>query len=95
MKGDAVLGRLVAAAAVGSNDGDPVWRDAEMAQDQRQNGLADTSAAQHDEPARQLSVNDMLGHRANSFHRQIISQQATGRDRVAPPGTLGHGWPVA
>ena len=56
-------GRLLAAARVGGDDRDPVGRDAEMAQDQGQDGLADAAAAQHDELAGKLGVNDMLGHR--------------------------------
>ena len=59
--------RLLAAARVGGHDGDPVGRDAEVAQDQGQDGLADAPAAQHDELAGKLGVNDMLGHRACSF----------------------------
>ena len=59
--------RLVAAAAVGGHDGDPVGRHAEVPQDQGQDGLADAPASQHDELAGKLGVNDMLGHRACSF----------------------------
>ena len=67
MEGDAVLGGFLAAAPVGGHDGDPVRRDAQMAQDQGQDGLADAPASQHDELAGKLGVNDMLGHRACSF----------------------------
>ena len=59
---DAVVRRDLSAPGVGGDDDDAVRRHVEMAQDQRQHGLADASATDHDELARQVRVDAMLAH---------------------------------
>ncbi len=61
---DAVMVRDLAAARVGGDDLDPVGADAEMAEDERQDGLADAAAADHEQTALEVAVNLVLRHRA-------------------------------
>src|SRR4051812_19498804 len=95
VEGDTVLGGFLAAASVRGHDRDPVGRDAQMAQDQWQDSLTDAPASQHDETARKLGVNDILGHRGPLLLTKATLYQTTGRDRLVPPGSLGHSgrWP--
>ena len=56
--------RDLAAARVGGDDLDPVGADAEMAEDERKDGLADAAAADHEQTALEVAVNLVLRHRA-------------------------------
>jgi hypothetical protein len=50
------LGLVLAAAHVVGDDGDLLGLDADMAEDQRQDALADRAEAQHDHPAMEIEV---------------------------------------
>ena len=68
---DAVLLGLLLAAIVGRDDGDALFRDADVAQDERQRALADAAEADEDDASWKLDVNLVVSSltRANQGER--------------------------